>query len=119
MSRNDLISKEKEIKKEINRIKKLFKDLSKDSKQVAEGLIEEAGFMRATLNELKQDIKQNGAIDEMQQGDYSITRESPSIKTYNTMIQRYTTVWKAISDLLPREVPKPEDDGFDDFVNGR
>lgn len=116
MSIKELTPKEKEIKKEIGRLKRILKDIEKNKKLSAEGLIHEAAFMRVTLQELKEDINKKGAIDEMPQGDYSILRESPAVKTYNTMIQRYTTVCKELFSLLPKELPKVEDDGFEDFV---
>ncbi|HBH0409660.1 TPA: hypothetical protein KR341_002219 [Clostridioides difficile] len=53
----------------------------------------------------------------MQQGEYSILRESPYVKTYNTMIQRYTTLNDKLLALLPKDTPKIIDDGFDDFVS--
>jgi 3-methyladenine DNA glycosylase AlkD len=119
MNKRDIISKEKEIKKEITRLKKLFKELDKKVLIAAEGLIKEAAFMRATLSELKEDINSNGTVDELPQGEYSILRESPSVKTYNTMVQRYTSVCKEINNLLPKETINIADDGFEAFVVNR
>ncbi|GAA5417972.1 hypothetical protein Pryu01_03050 [Paraliobacillus ryukyuensis] len=119
MPRKKLSEKDKRINKEIERLKRILEDLSQDKQDIAEGLINEAAFMRVTLEDLKKDINENGAIDEMPQGDYSIMRESPSVKTYNTMIQRYNTTCKELFNLLPKEVPVEEDDGFDKFVNTR
>lgn len=116
MSKRELLPKEKEIKKEISRLNRIFKDLDKNKKSTAEGLIQEAAFMRVTLKDLKDDINKNGAVDEMPQGEYSILRESPTVKTYNTMIQRYTSVTKELFNLLPKDTPKQEDDGFESFV---
>ncbi|MED4530923.1 hypothetical protein [Metabacillus fastidiosus] len=113
------IEKEKEIKKEAARLKRIFKELDANKKSASEGLIQEAAFMRATLTQLKEDINLNGTIDEMEQGGYSIMRESPAVKTYNTMIQRYTTVMKELLSLFPKEVPELKDDGFDAFVRER
>ncbi|MBU9724134.1 MULTISPECIES: hypothetical protein [Bacillaceae] len=119
MRNKELTPKEKEIKKEISRLKRILKQLEKDKLSTAEGLIHEAAFMRVTLQELKDDINNNGAVDEMAQGDYSILRESPAVKTYNTMIQRYTTVCKELFNLLPKAPPKKESDGFETFVNDK
>lgn len=113
------LAKDEVIKKEVQRLKKIYKDLEGKRKQTAEGLIQEAAFMRATLGELKDLIDLNGPIDEMQQGEYSILREHPAVKTYNTMIQRYSGITKQLTDLLPKEEPKEPDDGFDEFVSGR
>jgi len=72
--------------------------------------------MRATLSDLKDTVNMEGAIDEMCQGDYSILREHPAAKLYNTMIQRYSSVIKQLTDLFPKEVPKDLEDDFDIFV---
>lgn len=113
------ITKDEIIKKEITRLTKLYKNIEGNKKEVANGVIQEAAFMRATLGELKVMIDASGPIDEMPQGEYSILREHPAVKIYNTMIQRYTSAIKQLTDLLPKEAPKVEDDGFDDFVVNR
>ena len=110
------LTKEDKIKKEKARLNRILKEIDEKKKKTAEGLIEEADFMRVTLEELRYSINANGVIDEMQQGDYSILRESPFVKTYNTMIQRYTTVNDKLLALLPKDVVKEVDDGFDSFV---
>ena len=52
MSISEQLEREKKIKQEINRIKKLYKDLEKDKVKVVEGLVTEASFMKLTLQEL-------------------------------------------------------------------
>jgi flagellin-specific chaperone FliS len=112
-------TKEIKIKKEIRRLKSIYKDVEEKRKKTCEGLINEAAFMRATLEELKVIIDNDGPIDEMEQGEYTILREHPAVKTYNTMIQRYTNIISKLASLLPKEVVKESDDGFDDFTNDR
>lgn len=117
-SKRDL-TKEEKIKREKQRLERIYKDLDGKKKEVVEGLIQEAAYMRATLEELREMIDEAGPIDEMPQGKYSILREHPAVKTYNTMVQRYTTVTKQLTDLLPKEVAKEEDDGFEAFLMER
>lgn len=112
-------TKEKMIKNEIVRLTKIFKETEKNKRLTTKGLIEEAAFMKATLKELKASIDESGPIDEMQQGEYSILREHPALKAYNTMVQRYTTVIKELTNLLPKEQIKELSDGFDEFVGDR
>lgn len=120
MGKKEDIEKDVLIKKEISRLTKIFKDIGENKKQTVKGLIEEAAFMKATLAELKEEIDKNGPIDEMPQGDYSILREHPALKSYNTMVQRYTNVIDKLLGLLPKETKVVEDDdGFDDFINSR
>lgn len=107
--------KEQRIEEEKDRLRNILGDLSQEKMDIAEGLIDEVAFMRATLKDLKDDINANGAIDEMPQGDYSILRESPSVKTYNTMVQRYNGIYKELFSLLPKDVVVNDDDEFDKF----
>lgn len=95
------IEKEKMIKREISKLKKLFKTLPKDKFKAAEGLIHEAAFMRATLAEARTTIDNEGILDWFEQGPNAYYREHPATKVYNTMIQRYSTVCKQLFDLIP------------------
>ncbi|PHV69770.1 hypothetical protein CS063_13710 [Sporanaerobium hydrogeniformans] len=106
------------ISKENKRLTKIFKDIDPKKKQTVQGLIEEAAFMRGTMNALKEDLLEEGPIDEMCQGEYTILREHPSAKLYNTTIQRYTAIIDKLTNLLPKDVPKNTDDGFDGFMGG-
>ena len=116
MSEKKKANKETLIKREIARLTNLFKDIERNRRLSTKGLIEEAAFMKATLIELKESINENGPIDEMPQGEYSILREHPALRSYNTMVQRYSGILKQLTDLLPKEVQKEVDDGFNDFV---
>jgi|SRR5690625_1099298 len=120
MSRKKKVSKDTLVNREINRLTNLFKDIDANKRLTAKGLIEEASFMKATLQELKEMIDKQGPIDEMPQGEYSILREHPALKSYNTMVQRYTNIINQLTNLHPKEEIKQEvDDGFDDFLKKR
>jgi len=95
------IEKEKMIKSEILKLKRLFKTLPKDKIKAAEGLIHEAAFMRATLAEARETIDKEGILDWFEQGSNAYYREHPATKVYNTMIQRYATVCKQLFDMIP------------------
>lgn len=107
-------AKAKMIRAEKKKLNTLLSELEDNRKKVAEGLIDECAFMRATLKQLREYIDINGCIDEMSQGEYSILRESPAVRTYNTMVQKYSAVCKQLFDLLPSKAQPPiVDDGFD------
>ena len=84
--------KDTKVKNEIARLTNLYKDIEKNRRLSTKGLIEEAAFMCATLAELKQSINENGPVDEMPQGEYSILREHPALKSYNSMVDRKSVV---------------------------
>lgn len=111
------LDKDKEVKKEVTRLTNLYKDVERVKRLTAKNLIEEAAYMKATLKELKEAIDEHGPIDEMPQGAYSILREHPALKSYTTMVQRYSGIIKQLTDLLPKEQQKEVDDGFEAFLN--
>ena len=114
------LSKDELIKREITRLTNLFKEIDKNKRLTAKGLIEEAAYMRITLQELKKEIDKSGPIDVMPQGEYSILREHPALKSYNTMVQRYTNVIDKLTNLFPKNNIKKEiDDGFEDFIESK
>lgn len=109
------LSREERIELEKKRLDDIFSSIDADKKDVAQGLIDEAAFMRVTLQDLKEEINENGTIDIMPQGEYSIRRQSPEVQTYNTMIQRYNTTYKELFNLLPKEKSELIDDEFEYF----
>lgn len=112
---------DKFIQEEIDRLFGLFKDLPEDKLKMASGLIERAAFMKITLELLEDDIKKKGPVIPFKNGKQKMTIENPAQKSYNTMINRYTTAYEKLLNLLPkaREENEFEDDGFDEFVGGR
>lgn len=110
------LEKRDKIKKEMNRLKKLFKEFDKAKSKSLEGLIENAAFMRITLDELREDLLVNGTTELFEQGEQTFNRERPEAKQYTTFIQRYSQVMKQLIDLLPSEVKKQEEDALMEFV---
>ncbi len=117
MSISEQLEREKKIKQEINRIKKLYKDLSRDKVKVVEGLINEAAFMKLTLEELREDLFRNGFTELYENGTQVINRERPEAKIYSTMIQRYSNVMKQLIDYMPLEEKEEEQDELMKFLS--
>lgn len=118
----ETLSKEEQnkmIKKEIARYKKIFKSLSEDKRNIAQRLIERVAFMNVTLGILEEEIKERGPTCKFKNGSQEMTVENPSQKSYNAMINRYTAACEKLFALVSKEPPKPNDDGFDKFINGR
>src|SRR5690606_24707965 len=111
--------KEKRIKKELSRLKKIFDALPEDAKQVADGLIQEAAFMRVTLEETRAVIDRDGVIERFEQGVQRFYREHPATKVYTALINRYQGVMKQLIDLLPDEDKTKQGDELMEFVKSR
>ena len=62
------LTKEQKIKKEIARLKRVFKDLDKNKLQTVESLIKNAAFMAVSLEELQEIINAEGYVVEYHNG---------------------------------------------------
>ncbi len=116
LSISEQLEKEDKIKKEINRIKKLYRDFNKDKARVLEGLIKEAAFMKVELEELRNDLLITGLTELFVQGEQCFNRERPESKLYTSFIQRYSQVMKQLIEMLPAEEKKEEETNLEKFV---
>lgn len=112
------ISKKKQdelIKQEMNRLLEIFKELPEERLESAKRLIERVAFMTITLEILEDNIKTKGPTYLFKQGSQSMQVENPAQKSYNTMINRYTSAYEKLFNLLPKVVVEDDDDDFDEF----
>ena len=116
LSISEQLEREKKIKQEINKIKKIYKEFPKDKTKVIEGLINEAAFMKISLEDIREDLMKHGLTELFEQGEQSFNRERPEVKIYTTFMQRYAGVMKQLIDLLPIEVKKEEADALMNFI---
>lgn len=115
-------SKANRIKAEKKRLEENYAELPQSKKEVAQGLIERAAFMRIELEDLEADLAENGWVEKFSQGNQEpYDRARPQGQTYNAMNGNYQKIIKQLDSMLPKEEPKTRenDDGFDDFVIGR
>jgi tellurite resistance protein len=113
-----VFDKEKIRKKELTKLNRIFKELPAEKQKLAEGLKSQAAFMVATLAELQEILNKDGAVELFEQGAQKMLREHPAAKTYNTMVRNYTSICKALFDLLPEEEKKTAADELMEFVKG-
>jgi len=106
--------KAKKIKTEMTRLKKVFKGLPEDKRRIVDGLIQEAAFMRATLEETREIVDREGVIELFEQGAQRFLREHPATKVYASLVNRYSAVIKQLIDLLPDS--KGADNGADELM---
>lgn len=118
---NEDLTKDTRIKAEEKRLKRIYKNIDKDKKAIIDGLIQRAAYMRVTLEDYEKDIDEGGYTEMFTQSINTppYERERPVARLYNTMNKNYQSIIKQLSDLLPKEVVKEEDDGFEAFVNAK
>lgn len=97
------MEKERRIKKEVSRLKKLYNGLDSDTMEIAKKLIERAAFMAVELEDLEVYLAENGWAGEFRQSDKvpAYNRARPEGQTYNTLNANYQKIMKQLNDLLP------------------
>lgn len=118
------LSKDERVKKEVNRLKRIYKTLPKDTLMVVEGLIHEAADLRIRLEIIRLDLDENGYDEMFSQSDTQepYERERPAARRYISMNKSYQTIMKQLGDYIPKPAPKAEkekDDGFESFAARR
>lgn len=103
----------KRIKTELNEI---LQKIPEDKQAIAGRLADELVFMQQALTDLKRQIKEHGTIELYRNGAQECLRENPAVKSYNTMIQRYSGLFKQLCDMLPKDQQPEDTDALLDFV---
>lgn len=118
------LTKDERVKKEFNRLKRIYKALPKDTLMVVEGLLHEAADLRVRLEITRLDLDENG-YDEMfsqSENQEPYERERPAARRYIAMNKSYQTIMKQLGDYIPKPKPEPDkekDDGFEQFTARR
>ncbi len=109
----------KKKSKELNKLKKIFKDIEPNKRQTVEKLIANAAFMAESLDELQEVIREKGFVEEYQNGaNQSGIKKCSEVEIYNTMIKNYSSIVKQLIDLLPGD-SKSGGDELLDFISGK
>lgn len=117
ITQEEIDAKNKRIKAEINRLRKLLKSLPKDTLAAAASLIRNVAFMSVTLDDLQETINRDGATSFYKNGENQFgTKKSPEIETYNSMIKNYMASMQQLIGLLPKEAVEDAKDELALFV---
>ena len=109
----------KKKSKELNKLKKIFKDIEPGKQKTVEKLIENAAFMAESLAELQETIREKGFVEEYHNGaNQSGVKKCSEVEIYNTMIKNYSSVMKQLLDLLPNGAGSGGDELLD-FISGK
>lgn len=103
------------VKNEKNRLKRLFKSIPKNRLNTVEGLIVQAARLRVLLDEMWIDISENGDVEMFAQSEKQdpYERERPIAKLFNSRDLSYQRIMKQLTDLIP-----PDKEGEGESENG-
>lgn len=101
---------------DMKELKILLEQIPKERQPIAESIYKELFFIQNTLNSLKKQVEEEGAVSMFKQGRQEFLREHPALKGYNTTVQRYSLLYKQLIDLLPPVKPVEEKDPLVEFI---
>lgn len=116
------LDKQKRIKKEVSRLKRLFKEIDENKKKLVFTTIDDVAFMTITMQDLREQIIRDGTTVEYKNGENQYgTKQSPDAQLYLQLSQKLTQAMKILVDCLPKKTKESlqKQDDFDDFVNER
>lgn len=105
------LEKNTQIDAELSRINFYFSRMKENERAMVQPLIDNAAFMRVVLDELQENIKQNGAVEAYQNGaNQKGIKQSAALQAYNAMIKNYAGVVKTLAGLVPPPpAPTPQE----------
>lgn len=122
MAKKEELSREDRIKKEYEKLNKIYKNIDPDKKKVVDKLIGNSAFMAVTLEDLQEIITEKGCTEIYQNGaNQSGVKKSSEVEVYNSMIKNYASIVKQLTDLLGKDEPETEkeEDELENFANNR
>lgn len=96
--------------------REILEKIPDNKKVIGKKLIEELSFMEKTLASLKRQIEENGELEHFQQGKQDFLRESPALKGYNTTVQRYSVMYRQLTDLMGKTQEAEKSNAVYDFL---
>lgn len=97
-------------------LKEILDKIPQDKQLIGAELVEELSFMRDTLKDLKKQIKESGTVEHFTQGKQDFLRESPALKAYNTTVQRYSVMYRQLTDLMGKTQEAEKSNAVYDFL---
>lgn len=103
-------------KKISTELKIILERIPENKKAIGGRLADELIFLQSTLNDLKKQIKDKGTVEQFIQGKQNFLRESPALKSYNITLKSYSTLYKQLTDLLPKEQETNSENAIYEFL---
>lgn len=98
------MEKEKRIKAELNRLLAVYKTLPEKKLTIALPLMENAAFMKITLEDLQAEINEKGVSEGYKNGNnQSGFKETPAVKSYNAIIKNYEKINARLEGMIPED----------------
>jgi len=110
------LTKEDRIRKEKNRLTKIYKFLPEKEFKTAEKLIDNIAFMSATLEDLMEIINNDELIKTTINASQIFIKEHPALTSYNKMYANFLKGIQQLNSLLQKEIPNSSGDSGDEYL---
>ena len=89
--------------KEYDRLSQLYQNIPSNKRQLVDGLLWQAARLRVSLDDLYEDIKENGNTELFKQANDGVEfpRERPESKIFAVRDKSYLAIIKKLDELLP------------------
>lgn len=95
-------SRETRVRRERNRLKSIFKNIDPNKKKTIESLIDQAAFIRVSLQDLEEELNVNGWTETYQNGENQCgVKKAAAADVYNSLSKQELAVLKVLVDLTP------------------
>ena len=84
-------------------LENILKKIPDEKLNEAALISKEMKFILKTVELLKADIEEKGAVEHFINGKQDFLRESPALASYNKLMKTYDTFYKNLIALLPKE----------------
>lgn len=96
------MTKETRIKQEFIRLEEIYRGLPENKLAIVIPLLENASFMKITLEDLQYSINRNGCSEEYKNGENQYGKKAAAdLQAYNSLIKNYNAISDRLEKLLP------------------
>ncbi len=106
-----------EFQKEREKLAELFKDVDPAKAKLAEGLIEEAAFLRVQNQALREILVETGMV-KIHPQHKAIQKPVETARQYLKNVNSYSVIVKTLNGILKKDALEEEDE-FDTFLKER
>jgi regulator of replication initiation timing len=108
------MTKSEAYKKELEKLETIFKDVEPAKRQLVEGLIEDAAFLKAENFALRQSLEQTGMI-KVHPSHPDIQKPIEAARQYLKNVNSYAVVIKTLNGVLNKSMTDPDEDELEEF----
>lgn len=101
--------KSAEYEREYEKLSEIFREVEKSKRELVEGLIEDAAFLKSENHALKEVLDKTGMV-KFHPTDNSLQKKTPAADQYLKNVNTYATVIKTLNGVLSKNILDDDDE---------